>query len=179
MDCAAALVGVGYGFEAFVETQADWEHPAPAVSWSLRREGLLGRGRRAWRRPTTRPRLSTKRRQTPARPVSFPILWDQDSVRLTRLGVTFMPVTLIVDRRGTIRYVHQGWDDALDVWGVHGMGGVIGTLCMGFFANKAINPAIPNGLFYGGDASLLLKEGVAILMAISAGLVDWIIRKVG
>jgi peroxiredoxin len=47
-----------------------------------------------------------------ARPVSFPILWDQDSVRLTRLGVTFMPVTLIVDRRGTIRYVHQGWDDA-------------------------------------------------------------------
>jgi ammonium transporter len=64
---------------------------------------------------------------------------------------------------------HQGWDDALDVWGVHGMGGVIGTVCMGFFANKAINPAIPNGLFYGGDASLLLKESVAILMAISAG----------
>lgn len=64
---------------------------------------------------------------------------------------------------------HRGWDDALDVWGVHGMGGVIGTICMGFFANSAINPAVPNGLFFGGDASLLFKEIVAILMAISAG----------
>lgn len=45
-----------------------------------------------------------------ARPVSFPVLWDKDSVRLNRLGVTFMPVTLIVDRRGVIRHVHQGWD---------------------------------------------------------------------
>ena len=44
------------------------------------------------------------------RPVSFPILWDKDSARLNRLGVSFMPVTLIVDRRGVIRHVHQGWD---------------------------------------------------------------------
>ncbi len=64
---------------------------------------------------------------------------------------------------------HKGWDDALDVWGVHGMGGVIGTLCLGLFANKAINPAIPNGLFFGGDASLLLKEAVAIVLATGVG----------
>ncbi len=44
------------------------------------------------------------------RPISFPILWDKDSVRLNRLGVSFMPVTLLVDRRGVIRHVHQGWD---------------------------------------------------------------------
>ncbi len=44
------------------------------------------------------------------RPVSFPILWDKDSERLNRLGVSFMPVTLLVDRRGVIRHVHQGWD---------------------------------------------------------------------
>jgi thiol-disulfide isomerase/thioredoxin len=44
------------------------------------------------------------------RPVSFPILWDKDSARLNRLGVSFMPVTLLVDRRGVIRHVHQGWD---------------------------------------------------------------------
>lgn len=64
---------------------------------------------------------------------------------------------------------HKGWDDALDVWGVHGMGGVIGTLCLGLFANCAINSSIPNGLFFGGGASLLFKEAVAILLAVVYG----------
>ena len=59
----------------------------------------------------------------------------------------------------------KGWDDALDVWGVHGMGGIIGTICLGFFANSQINEAIPNGLFYGGGGELLFKESVAILLA--------------
>jgi ammonium transporter, Amt family len=64
---------------------------------------------------------------------------------------------------------YKGWDDALDVWGVHGMGGVIGTLCVGLFANSSINPAIPDGLFFGGDGVLLFKEAVAILFAIGVG----------
>jgi cytochrome c biogenesis protein CcmG, thiol:disulfide interchange protein DsbE len=44
-------------------------------------------------------------------PVSFPILWDQGAVRMERYDVKLMPVTLIVDRRGVIRHVHQGWND--------------------------------------------------------------------
>jgi Amt family ammonium transporter len=63
----------------------------------------------------------------------------------------------------------RGWDDALDVWGVHGMGGVIGTLCLGLFATKSINPAVPNGLLYGGGIELLAKETIAILLATSIG----------
>jgi cytochrome c biogenesis protein CcmG, thiol:disulfide interchange protein DsbE len=43
-------------------------------------------------------------------PVGFPILWDKGAVRVQRFDVSYMPVTLIVDRGGTIRYVHQGWD---------------------------------------------------------------------
>jgi cytochrome c biogenesis protein CcmG, thiol:disulfide interchange protein DsbE len=43
-------------------------------------------------------------------PVSFPILWDKGAVRVQAFDVSYMPVTLIVDRGGTIRYVHQGWD---------------------------------------------------------------------
>lgn len=62
---------------------------------------------------------------------------------------------------------HKGWDDALDVWGVHGMGGIIGTICLGFFANSQINALVPNGLFFGGDGILLFKECVAILFATS------------
>ena len=44
------------------------------------------------------------------RPVAFPILWDKGAARLSRLDVSSMPVTLIVDRRGVIRFLHQGWD---------------------------------------------------------------------
>jgi cytochrome c biogenesis protein CcmG, thiol:disulfide interchange protein DsbE len=43
-------------------------------------------------------------------PVSFPILWDKGAVRVQRFDVNYMPVTLIIDRGGTIRHVHQGWD---------------------------------------------------------------------
>ncbi len=43
------------------------------------------------------------------RPVSFPILWDKGAAWLSRLDVAYMPVTLLVDRKGVVRFVHQGW----------------------------------------------------------------------
>ncbi|MGE5316843.1 MAG: ammonium transporter, partial [Chloroflexota bacterium] len=56
-----------------------------------------------------------------------------------------------------------GWDDALDVWGVHGVGGALGTILLGVFASHAINPAvITEGAFFGGG-SFLLKETVAVV----------------
>ena len=60
----------------------------------------------------------------------------------------------------------KDWDDALDVWGVHGMGGVIGTICLGLFATKTINQNGVDGLFYGGGIGFLLKEIAAILFAV-------------
>jgi ammonium transporter, Amt family len=57
------------------------------------------------------------------------------------------------------------WDDALDVWGVHGVGGVIGVLCLGAFASKAMNPdGGANGLVH-GDATFFLKEAGAAIGA--------------
>lgn len=50
-----------------------------------------------------------------------------------------------------------GWDDALDVWGVHGMGGVIGTIMLGIFASKVINPVGTNALIYGGSSFFLIQ----------------------
>ena len=58
------------------------------------------------------------------------------------------------------------WDDALDVWGVHGVGGVFGTILLGLFATTAINPGTPEGLFYGGGFGLIFKELVALVIAI-------------
>jgi ammonium transporter, Amt family len=47
-----------------------------------------------------------------------------------------------------------GYDDTLDAFGVHGVGGIWGVLATGLFASKAVNPAGADGLFYGGTALL-------------------------
>src|SRR5579872_4804678 len=49
------------------------------------------------------------------------------------------------------------WDDALDVWGVHGMGGLLGIVLLGVFATAAINPAGGIGLIH-GSATFFLKQ---------------------
>jgi Amt family ammonium transporter len=44
------------------------------------------------------------------------------------------------------------WDDALDVWGVHGVGGLLGIVLLGVFAGTAINPAGGVGLVHGAGS---------------------------
>ncbi|MCU0294094.1 MAG: ammonium transporter [Thermoanaerobaculaceae bacterium] len=56
------------------------------------------------------------------------------------------------------------WDDALDVWGVHGVGGILGVLMLGLFATTAVNTAGANGLFY-GNPSFFLKQLAAVSFA--------------
>jgi len=56
------------------------------------------------------------------------------------------------------------WDDALDVWGVHGIGGVLGTILLGIFASKAINPAGTDGLLL-GNTSFFFKQIAAVTVA--------------
>jgi ammonium transporter, Amt family len=60
------------------------------------------------------------------------------------------------------------WDDALDVWGVHGVGGTIGIIMLGLFASKAVNPAVQvDGLLIGGSTEFFFKELISVL-AVSA-----------
>ncbi|MCX6252447.1 MAG: ammonium transporter [Bacteroidetes bacterium] len=67
------------------------------------------------------------------------------------------------------------WDDALDVWGVHGVGGVTGVILLGVFASKTINPAVTtNGLAF-GESTFFLKELFAVLAASAyAFIFTWI-----
>jgi len=53
-------------------------------------------------------------------------------------------------------------DDALDVWGVHGVGGTIGILLLGLFANASVNAAGTDGLFR-GNAVFFLKETTSVI----------------
>jgi Amt family ammonium transporter len=60
-----------------------------------------------------------------------------------------------------------GYDDALDVVGVHFVGGLVGSLLIGFFANPGFfEGTFEKGLFYGGDAGLLLEQALANGVAI-------------
>ena len=56
------------------------------------------------------------------------------------------------------------WDDALDVWGVHGVGGVLGTVLLGVFASTAANANGHDGLWFGGT-SFFGKEVIAVVGA--------------
>ena len=56
------------------------------------------------------------------------------------------------------------WDDALDVWGVHGVGGALGVVLLGVFASKAFNADGADGLLFGGGA-FFGKQLVAIALS--------------
>jgi Amt family ammonium transporter len=63
-----------------------------------------------------------------------------------------------------------GYDDSLDVVGVHGVGGTWGALATGIFATKAVNEAGGNGLLY-GDPGQLWKQVVAVVATLVLGFV--------
>jgi len=71
-----------------------------------------------------------------------------------------------------------GYDDSLDVVGVHGVGGVLGTLSVGIFASTAINSAAKDGLIF-GNASLLQIQALGVFtVAIFSFIASMVILKV-
>jgi Amt family ammonium transporter len=60
-----------------------------------------------------------------------------------------------------------GYDDALDVVGVHLVGGIVGSLLLGLFASVKVNPLGADGLFFGGGLSLFGKQLLAVAATIA------------
>jgi Amt family ammonium transporter len=71
-------------------------------------------------------------------------------------GVCFFGVQLVKQTFGV--------DDALDVVGVHGVGGTWGALATGIFATVAVNSAGANGLVY-GNPQQLLTQAIAVIVS--------------
>lgn len=67
-----------------------------------------------------------------------------------------------------------GYDDSLDVVGVHGVGGTWGALATGLFASKAINPDGADGLFFGNPHQLVVQV-IAVLACMVLAFVGTVI----
>lgn len=75
----------------------------------------------------------------------------------------------------TLKY-KLGFDDSFDVVGIHLVGGLVGTLALGFLASDLVAEGGQNGLLYGGDLNLLIVQiiaaaGVMVYSLILAGII--------
>lgn len=75
-----------------------------------------------------------------------------------------------------------GYDDSLDVFGIHGIGGIWGTLATGLFASKLINSAGSNGLFFGNPgqfkAQLIGVLAVLVYSAVVTVVILYVLKAV-
>lgn len=70
-----------------------------------------------------------------------------------------------------------GYDDSLDVFGCHGIGGIWGALATGLFASKDINPLGNNGFFFGNPAQLGIQALSVVVTIAFSGLLTFVILK--
>jgi Amt family ammonium transporter len=70
-------------------------------------------------------------------------------------------------------------DDSLDVIAVHLVGGVVGSILLGFFGDKSATSIGTDGVFFGGGTDLLIDQIVAVVAAIAfSAVATFIIAKV-
>jgi len=71
-----------------------------------------------------------------------------------------------------------GYDDSLDAFGVHGVGGTVGTVLTGIFAQKAINAAGADGLLFGNVHQFLVQGLMVVVTVVFAVVMTFIIFKI-
>ena len=72
-----------------------------------------------------------------------------------------------------------GYDDSLDVVGVHLVGGIVGSLLLGLFADTAVNALGVDGVFFGGGSDLLGNQLVAVgATLVCSFVISFILAKV-
>ncbi|MBW1683276.1 MAG: ammonium transporter [Deltaproteobacteria bacterium] len=71
-----------------------------------------------------------------------------------------------------------GYDDSLDVVGIHGVGGVLGLPAAGLFASLGVNRDGANGLFFGNPAQFGIQALAVLVTIVYAFAVSWVLLKV-
>ncbi len=99
---------------------------------------------------------------------------------VTPLGALLIGLAAgVISLLAVTRKYKMGYDDSLDVVGVHGVGGILGMLAIGLIGTKAANAAGGDGLFTNGSFALLEKQTIAIIAtALFSFCATWLIAKV-
>jgi len=71
-----------------------------------------------------------------------------------------------------------GYDDSLDAFGVHGVGGIWGALATGLWAAKEVNPAGNNGLFHGNPGLFLVQLKAVAVTIVYSFIVSFVLLKI-
>jgi len=70
-----------------------------------------------------------------------------------------------------------GYDDSLDVFGMHGVGGTWGMIATGLFASTEVNPGGTDGLFYGYPYQFFIQLVATLVAWAVAGAMSWVLAK--
>jgi Amt family ammonium transporter len=85
----------------------------------------------------------------------------------------------VVSSWAVTRKYKLGYDDSLDVVGVHGVGGILGMLAIGLIATVTANEAGANGLFFNGGTTQLSRQLIAIVVvALFSFTATWLIATI-
>jgi ammonium transporter, Amt family len=162
-NAGSALTSGGLAAQAFVNTNTAAAMAAltwMTVSWAVhRRPSVLGAAAGA---------VAGLVAITPA--AGYVTVAASIIIGLGAGGICFFGVALVKERFGV--------DDALDVVGVHGIGGTWGALATGLFATVAINAAGANGLVYGNPQQLLTQVIAVAVSWVYSGVMTFAILKV-
>jgi Amt family ammonium transporter len=71
-----------------------------------------------------------------------------------------------------------GYDDSLDVVGVHCIGGLVGALCTGLFASTLVNPSAANGLFFGNPGQFVTQVIAVVATLVYSFVISYILFKI-
>lgn len=107
---------------------------------------------------------------TPA--AGFVEIWAALAIGIIVSIVCFVSVTYVKKA--------MGYDDSLDAFGVHGVGGICGAILTGVFSTTAVNEAGANGLLYGNPHQVLIQIiGVVVSICVSAIVTTILLKVIG
>ncbi len=161
-NAGSALAADGLGTSAFIATQLGAS--AATLSWVVTEWIFRGK-------PTTLGAASGAVAGlvaiTPAAGFVGPM-----SAILIGLGAGFLCYLAVLAKP------KLGYDDSLDVVGVHGVGGIWGALATGLFACKAMNEAGADGLFFGNPSQFGIQVIAVLVTMVYSFVLSWVLLKV-
>ena len=89
------------------------------------------------------------------------------------VGAGILPWMAVTYLKGVL-----GYDDSLDAFGVHGIGGIWGVIATGLWATKTINPDGADGLFYGNPIQLWIQAKAVLITIVYSFMVGVLLLKI-